>query len=330
MQAPANARVTAVDFVRGIAVVCMIVLHVFDSFVDEATRRSLYGDVTYYFGGGAAPMFLSLAGVATTLSLGKGYGFMVRRGVEVWLFALAFRIQEWALGGDGSFSSMLLRVDVLNCIGLSILVALLVHRLAGAVGLTIVGLAIVCVTPLVAHATWLADVPPFLRHHLGGPAQYALFPLFPWAGVTLLGAALGASGKTVTGAKWLFFAYFAILLVRIALPGPLAFTRSNIHPVFTLERTALALGLIWVAAQYLERAAAAASTFVLLGRRSLLIYWVHVELAYGLWFHRFKRSFDWSGTLLATVAMIAFCWALAYWLPASLSQWSLIRKRKST
>jgi uncharacterized membrane protein len=300
----------------------MIALHVFDSFVDEATRRSLYGDVTYYFGGGAAPMFLALAGLATTLAIGKGYAAMIRRGVEIWLLALLFRIQEWALGGDGSFSGMVLRVDVLNCIGLAILLAIAVHAFGKRLGspgiaLLVFGLLIVGTTPLVARAEWLAAVPAPLRHHLGGPPAYALFPLFPWAGVALLGAALGCvpSERLMPATRALFFGYFGIVILRVLFKDPLAFRRSNIHPVFTLERTALSLGLVWVAASYLKRAQVAASTFVLLGRRSLLIYWVHVELCYGLLLHRYKHSLDGGSTLALTVAMILFSWALAYWLP---------------
>ncbi|MCC6810417.1 MAG: DUF1624 domain-containing protein [Deltaproteobacteria bacterium] len=322
-------RLAAVDCVRGGAVLCMILLHAFDSFGSAATKKSFYGDLSYYLGGGAAPMFLALAGLATSLAITQGAGAMFRRGVEIWLLSLLFRIQEWALGGDGSYSGMLLRVDVLNCIGLSILLCVLVHRLARhheATALAVTGLITVLVTPLIAKADWLANVPGPLRHHLGGPPQFALFPLFPWAGVALLGAALGAyatkDGKAHTAtrlfglAKWLFVAYPLIFLVRALFPGPLAFSRTNIHPVFTLERTALALGLLWPASLYLERTTRFVSTFTLLGRRSLVIYWVHVELCYGLYFHRYKGTFDWPATLAFTLAMMAFCTALAF-LPAS-------------
>jgi uncharacterized membrane protein len=316
-------RLAAVDFVRGIAVLCMIALHMFDSFVAPDTRKTFYGSVTYYFGGGAAPMFLALAGLATSLAITKGPGAMLRRGVEIWLLSLLFRIQEWALGGDGAMSVMMLRVDVLNCIGLSIVITVGVYvfgRRLNAAGPTLLaaGLAVIFATPFVCKAPWLEAVPAFFRYHVGGPSAFAMFPLFPWCGVALLGAALGAYApgeRVFSAAKWLFLAYFVILAVRLITPETFAFTRSNTHPVFTLERTSLALGLIWAASLYLGKFQTGASTLVLLGRRSLLVYWVHVELSYGLLFHQWKGRFDSIRTIAATLAMILFCYVLARYAP---------------
>ncbi len=318
-----QSRLAAVDFVRGIAVLCMIALHVFDSFVALDTRKTFYGSVTYYFGGGAAPMFLALAGLATSLAIHQGPGPMLRRGIEIWLLSLLFRIQEWALGGDGAMSVTMLRVDVLNCIGLSIVVAVGVHALGTklkAPGLTLLvaGLAVIFAAPFVSKAPWLGEVPAFFRYHLGGPAAFSMFPLFPWCGVALLGAALGAfapGDRLFSAAKWSFFAYFVILAARLVTPETFAFTRTNTHPVFTLERTSLALGLIWVASLYLRKFQAGASTLLLLGRRSLLVYWVHVELSYGLLFHQWKGRFESARTLAATLAMILFCYLLARYAP---------------
>ena len=82
-------------------------------------------------GGFGAPLFLFLAGVAVPLSAGSklrrtgdveaASRAVVRRGLEIFGLAFLFRIQAWVLGW--SSPRWLLKVDILNIMGPSIMAA---------------------------------------------------------------------------------------------------------------------------------------------------------------------------------------------------------------
>ena len=305
-------RMLSVDLVRGLAVIAMIELHVFDAFASHTTRGSWYGPLAWFIGGGAAPLFVTLAGLATALAMRREgmRDTMIRRGVEIFSLGLFFRVQEWALGGEGSSSRMLLRVDVLNCLGISIiLTALLLTWAKDWRFLAAFAAVWILLTPLFAPGDMI--LPPF-GHYFGGEQSYALFPLFPWTGYAFAGAALGtfAHGddeRMQRGALAAAALYALVLTARLAFPDALHFERTNPNPVFAFERATASLGLIALA-RYLPF-----KTFLKnLGQHSLLVYWVHVDLCYGLLFHHWKRSLPWYATFLATSILVSMCYLLVY------------------
>lgn len=315
-------RLGQIDFVRGLAVLCMVELHVFDAFAAPPARHGLFADTMYFFGGGAAPLFLSLAGLSAAFVFPRPNArrTLVARGLEVWSIGVLFRLTEWALGGVGSSSQMVLRCDVLNCIGLSLVICALVgttlRRLSPrhAPALTgLMGAATLLVTPVVAKAPALALLPVPLRNYLGGDPNLALFPLFPWAGFALLGAAFGmvavaskSTEYTLTRNAWRLLAlYAAIFTLRQVFAGPLGFQRTNQDPIFSLERLSLSLGLLAPAAALLKTSLGARiePPIRLLGQHSLLAYWAHVDLCYGLLLHGLKRLLPAPLVLLLYAAM---------------------------
>src|SRR4029450_1695472 len=119
------------DLLRGPAVPLMLEAPLLDSwtrFPDRQTRQFAYAMI---LGGFGAPLFLFLAGVAVPLSAGAKFRktgdalsasrAVVRRGLEIFGLAFLFRLQAWALGW--SSPSTLLRVDILNIMGPSIMAA---------------------------------------------------------------------------------------------------------------------------------------------------------------------------------------------------------------
>ncbi len=312
-------RLSAVDVARGIAVVAMIELHVFDAFADVETRRALYGQIALFVGGGAAPMFLTLAGLAAALGWSRahvprdGRNKLIRRGVEVFSLGLLFRVQEWALGGEGASSASLVRVDVLNCLGLSIvIVGLLLSWLRRWQAMLVIGLVWIGLTPWLSSSTPLE---PPLGYYLGGPKNLALFPLFPWAGFALVGAALGAyAGKDAKrladGAVFAGCVYVVILVARLAFPEALHFAQRNANPVFALEKTTGALALVALARYIPSSILMLQERLKRLGTHSLLTYWIHVDLCYGLLFHRWQQKLSAPKVFLATVALVGLCYGV--------------------
>src|SRR5215218_5588600 len=119
------------DWLRGIAVLIMIEAHLVDSWTGVPDRNTTLFAWSMVLGGFGAPLFLLLAGVAVSLSAGSkarrtGDAWtatvaVMRRGLEVFGLAFLFRIQAWVLGWS-SYRN-LLRVDILNVMGLAIIAA---------------------------------------------------------------------------------------------------------------------------------------------------------------------------------------------------------------
>src|SRR5262245_43179881 len=120
------------DWLRGIAVLIMIEAHTLDSWTHVSDRARAVYKWAIVVGGFGAPTFLFLAGVALTLAAGsrqrKGLsetdvaGLARRRGWQIFGLAFLFRLQSAVLGG-GALPQSLLKVDILNVMGLSMLMA---------------------------------------------------------------------------------------------------------------------------------------------------------------------------------------------------------------
>ena len=182
----------------------MIEAHVLDSwtrFPDRQTRHYAYAMV---LGGFGAPLFLFLAGLAVPLSAGSklrktgdvhaASRAVARRGLEIFGLAFLFRIQAWVLGW--SAPRWLLRVDILNIMGPSIMAAAAIWgalntfagRLAAFAAAT---LAIALTTPIVRNISILSPLPDPIEAYLRPAGGLSNFAFFPWAGFVFAGALAG-------------------------------------------------------------------------------------------------------------------------------------------
>src|SRR6266571_2780806 len=125
-------RLAYVDWMRGLACVLMFQTHCYDSWLSPEARKSSSLIVWSQLGGTLpAPLFVFLAGVSfapvTERLREKGIERnaipkqTLLRGAEVFGMGLLFRVQELALGYPWSPWTDLLRVGVLNILGLSMM-----------------------------------------------------------------------------------------------------------------------------------------------------------------------------------------------------------------
>src|SRR3989442_2071402 len=135
MQAPAQSkmkRLAYIDWMRGLACVLMFQTHCYDSWLSPEARKSSSLIVWSQLGGTLpAPLFVFLAGVSFALvterlrEKGIERNAIAKqtllRGAEVFGMGLLFRVQELALGYPLSPWTDLLRVDVLDILGLSMM-----------------------------------------------------------------------------------------------------------------------------------------------------------------------------------------------------------------
>src|SRR6266487_3097466 len=109
----------------------MFQTHCYDAWVGGAARNSTFFMWSQLGGTFPAPLFLFLAGVSFAivtgkllqkgLSAGQIAKTTIRRGAEILALGLLFRVQEFAISLGWAPWSDLFRVDILNTIGLSMM-----------------------------------------------------------------------------------------------------------------------------------------------------------------------------------------------------------------
>jgi uncharacterized membrane protein len=307
---------------RGLACVLMFQTHCYDSWLSPSARQSKFYMYSQLGGTFPAPLFLFLAGISFALVIEKLRkknlspaqiaGATIRRGAEILAFGLAFRLQEYLIAWGWAPASDLLRADVLNTIGVSMMLMGIVcwmvlsiysgaqTRLALVAVSTGTALLISLLTPPL-WTTWRPDWLPWPIesyingvHNLGTP-QPGLFPVFPWTAFAFAGLATGF----ILQSEWArqreaatFFLAGAAGLVLIgvsrwldAQPRQLYAVYDYWHtsPSFWIIRVGMLL-LILMAAYSWCRSGAGTwgfSPLIQLGQASLLVYWVHLEFVYG-------------------------------------------------
>jgi len=247
---------------RGLACVLMFQTHCYDSWLGGESRNTVFLKDSQRLGTLPAPLFLFLAGLSFALVTGKlvrknaTAGQITRsmalRGAEIVGFGLLFRLQEYLIAWGWAPWTDLFRVDILNVIGLSmILMALLCglvlyieapdsadSHAAGStanpsmpVAATVVAaLAVVVLIALLTpqlyttwRPTWLPwELESYIDgcHNLGAPQPW-LFCIFPWSGFAFAGLAAGAVlfsdwGRENTGKALAWFAAVGAAAILIA------------------------------------------------------------------------------------------------------------------
>jgi uncharacterized membrane protein len=207
-----GTRRAYIDWARGLAVLIMIGAHVLDSWTRPSERDTLAFGYLNLLGGFAAPLFLWLAGLALVLAAERARtrtsgpagapdragasSLVIRRGLEIFLLAFLFRLQAFIVSPGNPLVS-LLRVDILNIMGPSMMGAGLLWRVASgprsaAILCGAAAAAIAMVTPIVRTAWWLGSLPPFVQWYISPSGNHSTFTLFPWSGFVFAGAACGA------------------------------------------------------------------------------------------------------------------------------------------
>src|ERR1700730_7876444 len=124
-------RIAYIDWLRGLACLVMFQTHCYDSWLGGAARDGLFFRMSQLGGTLPAPLFLFLSGVSfaivtdklrqKNLSSNEIANTTIMRGAEIFLLGLLFRLQEFILGQPWAPWTDLLRVDVLNTIGASMM-----------------------------------------------------------------------------------------------------------------------------------------------------------------------------------------------------------------
>jgi hypothetical protein len=156
----------------------------------------------------------------------------------------------------------------------------------------------------------LQTLPPLLLSYLNGAGHSSYFSIFPWAAFTIAGMTFGYTlleGKARFGEGELFRRVAVAGVWSYAIGAGMSlspvfeygfFDYSLTIPHFFFVRLGWILLILYGAFRWTSRRGAERwSPVILLGQRSLLVYWIHIEIVYGRIFHGFYQSLDLSSAL---------------------------------
>jgi uncharacterized membrane protein len=278
-----------------------------------------------------------------------------RRGLEIFILAFLFRVQGFIIT-PGSHPVTLFRVDILNIMGPAIAIAGIVWGLAHGPAARVfwyacIAAAFAMATPIVRASPAIDAWPLWLQWYMRPFGEFTIFTLFPWAGFVFAGGAVGAliAAARAPRAERRLHAVLGLAGVALVVLGFYTAGRPSIYPVssfWTSSPTwfAIRLGILMIAltviyaceaviAAVKERAAPGGlgppkrdrreggDPLARMGRNSLFIYWIHVELVYGyaswLWRHRLPL---W-GTAIAFALFCVLMYRAIGWRDVLVGKW---------
>jgi uncharacterized membrane protein len=318
----AASRFAYIDWMRGLACVLMFQTHCYDSWLSAEARQSRFFMWSQTGGMLPAPIFIFVAGISVALitvrlrekginrnSIAKQ---TILRGAQIFGLGLLFRIQEYLIGYRWVPWTDILRVDVLNILGISIMLMGIFAWITGnnsedkinsrqiAGGISVAAL-IATITPLVWTTHRLRFLPWPIESYFDGVHIFAepqswLFPIFPWTAFAFAGLAVGfylfsdfakqknALAFLFLGAAAIFAGIISMILDRSAVKLYPAYDYWHTSPNYFLLRCALLVISLCFAYFWCRWGAGEKgfSPLIQLGKTSLLVYWVHIEFVYGL------------------------------------------------
>jgi uncharacterized membrane protein len=343
-----QARLIVVDCARVIAILFMIQGHTLDVLLAPGYRQGNIFGAWLFLRGLTAPMFFTLSGVSFTLSSLKYWDLytelspkFLRRVRRFAFFVLLGYVMHLPVKSFHDFRYMdlaawqgWLQVDVLQCIGVTLIFLQLLMWVAGsperfaklAAG---AGAFVVLLAPVSWALHWTKIIPLTAASYLTSQTG-SLFPLFPWSGYVLFGSALGyvivrrnwgvghLTPKPLLAVGGAMIAAGMLVAVLPFRPyGDIFFW--TISPGVFLLKGGSVLVLLTLLSRVLRGVAVPEMAVRSIAQESLLIYFVHVCILYGCIWHDGLRQMigatlpvlptvGWIGALVISMLALAWTW----------------------
>ncbi len=318
-------RLEYLDWMRGIGAVIMLQGHVFHSYIRNDLRGSGPYVLSQFVGGMPPAIFLFLTGITLAFLMDsterrgipapERFTASVRRAGYLFALAFAFRIQLWLFGLPAAWQD-LFRVDILNCMGFSMLAlsAMAVFRTTErARYCAVLGLGIALASPVISQMNW-SGVPWMIRSYI--IPDFASFGFFPWGAYLAFGMSAGSAIRLIPHEQIERAVQWAALLGAATLMGCQYFANQpySIYskadywlnsPAQVLSKLSIVLLLLALAFVWTRYGAKPGWSWVRqFGTTSLLVYWVHIELVYGRASFLWKTNLSVAQTVVAALLMI--------------------------
>jgi fucose 4-O-acetylase-like acetyltransferase len=212
-------------------------------------------------------------------------------------------------------------VDILNIMGPAIVMTAAMWGAARsprtrAIAFAAATAAAALATPPIRSAAWPAALPDAIEGYLRPIPGLTNFVMFPWAGFAFAGALAGVlidRRGTIADETRLqrWFAVAGVALVAIGFGGsylPSLYERSSFwtsSPSYFAMRAGILTAAVPLAFAWERRSERLRwSPVQQLGRTSLFIYWIHVEMVYGILTRPLHRSLSLAEALAALVPFV--------------------------
>lgn len=333
-----KARFIFIDLLRGWALLVMIEVHIFNVMLLPPLKETTWFSALNFINGLVAPSFLFISGFAFAISTrGKSeelrkfnYAFWKKLGriTLVILAGYSLHLPILSLRRFMNFYSQdviigFYNVDILQCIGVGLLLLVILRLIIKSEkNYNYILIVLTLLTALLAPIVWQID---FTKYMAVPFANYfnkmygSFFPLFPWLGFLLAGAItckyyLDAreNNNEKNFIKRIMIVGFAAAIIGHLLLSKfldMSFRFVTPHPIFFFQRlgyVVFLLGLCWYYAEYRQTK----TSFVLdVGRESLLVYWLHLQIIYRHFWHStsfasiFGGQFNLFSSIAATIIL---------------------------
>ncbi|MBF8151073.1 DUF1624 domain-containing protein [Winogradskyella sp. F6397] len=300
-------RLYFIDAVRAFAILMMLQGHFIDTLLDVSYRdqNNTAFKIWEYFRGITAPTFFTISGlifsyllirakqsgsIKTRMHKGLmrglmliGIGYLLRVPLFEWLF--------------GKFNSYFLVIDVLQCIGLSLILIVLIYKLTFkktlyfSVLMFLLGITIFTTEPLYRYLE-LPEVPVVFSNYLS-KANGSIFTIIPWFGYVAFGAFISTlfyryverpkfkmtivSGFFIFGIALIFGSSELLMKFYYAFDIVLFKDVAYYNYLFTrLGNVLILFSLFYLLETYIKQ-----PLILRIGQKTLSIYVIHFIIIYG-------------------------------------------------
>ncbi len=301
-------RLYFIDAMRAWAILMMLQGHFIDSLLDPVFRDPANGAYALwsYFRGITAPVFFTVSGfIFTYLLLGSPnqglenprIGKGLKRGLQLILIGYLLRTNLFGLL-KGELYPTFYQVDVLHCIGMSLLLILAVYILTtgrdrrGMGGLLLgLGVLLFLLEPL--YKSWDYSVLPLAVANYFTRANGSVFTVFPWVGYAFIGGFLSVAFRKLKEDPHRYFKSIGACLLAGALlawlSSPLFLWAGALTGITLFEQIAsnnylfIRLGNVFIvfAVFMTLRGLLNREVFLKIGQNTLAIYVIHFMVLYG-------------------------------------------------
>ncbi len=351
-------RLYFIDAVRAFAILMMLQGHFIDTLLMPIYRDKSYlaYNVWSYFRGITAPTFFTISGLVFTYLLLRAYAkgddkARIKKGLFRGLLLLAIgyslriNIISWL---KGYFNNYFFVVDVLQCIGLSLIFLVGMHLLLKkhsyifSVVLFTIGCICFVTEPLYRNLT-IEGIPQFLANYMS-KSNESVFTILPWFGYSAFGAFISTvffrhvhreQFKVFTIATFFIVGYLLIyhsswvLLKLSGITGiELLKESADYNYLFTrLGNVLILFGVFYSIERFLKQ-----SIIARIGEKTLSIYVIHFILLYGSFTgYGLKRFLNqllslYEAIFGALLFMLVVCFISFHYAKTNTFVYNLIRK----
>ncbi|MCO5723422.1 acyltransferase family protein [Robiginitalea marina] len=338
-------RLFFIDAMRAWAILMMLQGHFIDALLDPVFSDPANGAFALwsYFRGITAPVFFTVSGfIFTYLLLGSPNQGLdnprirkgIKRGLQLILIGYLLRTNLFGLF-KGEFYPTSYQVDVLHCIGISLLFIVGVYALTKARGyrgmgglLLGFGVLLFLFEPL--YKSWDYSMLPLPLANYFTRANGSVFTIFPWVGYAFIGGFLSMAFRALREDRYRYLKSIGASLAAGALlvwaSSPVFIWAGSLSGIPLFDQVAsnnylfIRLGNVFVvfAVFMALRGLLQREVFLKIGQNTLAIYVIHFMVLYGsllgIGLYRFlHHSLSPSSAIPGALAFMAISTMLALW-----------------